>query len=421
MVRGRKKLRFIKKLFLFIFVLSQFFTSAFVLSKGSTDTTEISNASFQIHHLVFIFMFMYSMFTFKKGRAELHIFKLKVPGFWFALFIVYTLVGFFAFVPVFGVHLIILNFIYAAAVVIVFYNMYENEDPDAVADVVGAAELSAIIIIVINIISQADSIAKFFALSVAEVSELSGGERASIKVFTGGGQNLESSLMALYSVFLLKKKYGFLIWCVSFVISLLYTSRTGFILNVCVLMWYILFVKRMRAKKLMLIFIPLALIAVFVLMNTPLGAIMANRFFKTGTEAGSVGRLQIWEFAFEVIESYPLGVGCGNAVTALAQMTGRYTDAGTVHNLAGNVHNIYLQYLLEQGIFGLIFILFSIFIVYVREKKKYFLDPFGAFMILYFVQGMTQSKAFDAWMAEILGLYFISLKQKWYVPRKINT
>ena len=335
-------------------------------------------------------------------------FGIVIPSFWLVHFAVYTVIGFLAFVPVFGIRLIFINFSYSVAVVTLFFSVYRNEDPNAITDVIGAAMICALIIITIKLIVEVQTLISYFAAG--------GGGHPGVTSFTGGGVNLEASLLALYSVFVMKKKYALPVCFMTLLISALYSSRTAFILSALVLIWYLVFVKPRTGRRnltfLLLITVPFVAAVVYFMMTSSIGQVLITRFMKTGNEAGSIGRIRIWEYTADVIVRYPFGVGCGNAVEALELLSGNTFGEG-------NMHNIFFQITLEQGIFvGLPFLIVSALWILRREMKIRFQDPFGVFMLLYLVQGALQSKGVDAWMADILGLYFISRKRNWYAAAR---
>lgn len=335
-------------------------------------------------------------------------FGIVIPSFWIMLFAVYTMMGFLAFFPVFGFQSMFLNFSYSVAVIILFFSVYRNEDPDTITDIICSALICAVIIISIKIVIEIQILISYFARG-------GGAGHPLVTSFVGGGVNLEATLLAVYSVFVIKKKYALPVFFISFLISALYASRTGFILSALVLIWYIVFVKPSTGRKnltLLFITVPFAVIVVYFIMTSTVGQGLITRFVKTGDESGSLGRIRIWSYVADVIARYPLGVGCGNAMQAIELVSG---DAFS----EGNMHNMFLQITLEQGIFvGLPFLVVSAFWILRREIRIRFQDPFGVFMLLYLVQGALQSRGVDAWMAEILGLYFISRKRNWYAaPR----
>lgn len=323
------------------------------------------------------------------------------------MFALYTIIVSLAFVPVFGINSYIINFIYAISVVLIFYSMYENEDMNIASSVIGTAFLCALPFIVVNITIQAQSIISYFAAG--------GGGHPEIETLAGANVNLEATYLAIYSVFVMKKKYGLLAWYVSFIISLLYSSRTAFIVNIGVIIWYLIFIKNVVffiKWKTVLVFVPIVAIFIYLILNSSLGEVTISRFVRTGNEQGSLGRIRMWENLWDVIESYPLGVGCGNVAFAAKKVGG--SDFVKYDNL----HNIFLQFTTEEGFIGFLFIFWGSLWLFYREMKIRFQDPFGVFMLLYLVQGALQSRGFDVWMAEILGLYFISRKRNWYGRKK---
>jgi len=93
------------------------------------------------------------------------------------------------------------------------------------------------------------------------------------------------------------------------------------------------------------------------------------------TEGSNVGRIYIWRDAFEKAIAQPLGVGLGNYALA-ADSTVSLRNPVTAHNL-------YLDVLVETGIFGLLSFLFFLFMVFrglfiASIQKGIFLGFFAA-------------------------------------------
>lgn len=403
-MKSVRKMSFMKTFLLFAFVLAQFLTGAFSIVRGGRGRG-VSSASFQIHHLIFMLMFFYMVCLHKDRRKS---FGIIIPSFWLVHFVAYTVIGFLAFVPVFGIHIIFINFLYSIAVMILFFSVYRNEDPNAIIDVIGVAMICTLIIITIKLIVEVQVLISYFAGG--------GGTHPGVTSFTGGGVNLEASLLALYSVFVMKKKYALPVCFMTLLISALYSSRTAFILSALVLIWYLMFVKtrtgRSNLTLLLLITVPFVAIVVYFMMTSSIGQVLITRFLNTGDEGGSMARIKMWQYVADVIVRYPFGVGCGNALDAIELLSGDTFSEG-------GIHNIFFQITLEQGIFvGLPFLIVSALWILRREMRIRFQDPFGVFMLLYLVQGALQSRGYDAWMADILGLYFISRKRNWYAATR---
>lgn len=128
------------------------------------------------------------------------------------------------------------------------------------------------------------------------------------------------------------------------------------------------------------------------------------------SEDGGSGRSTLWAEALEVIERYPFGVGCGHVMYAIEKVNG-------VVRGENNAHNIYIQYVTEHGIiFGALFLIMSISWVLKHEFRQRFQNPFGVFIMIYFVQGLAQSTGVDTWVIVVVGSYFIS---RWQEKNKI--
>ena len=388
------RMNFYEALLLFLFTASFFFTAA--LNIGSVDFEGIGAnvVRFQIHNGIFILMTLYLVFVCKK------FFSITIPSFWLFAFFLYSMSLLLFYVPEFGLNTNILNITYALAVVIIIYNLYRDFDMQQMIAVIGIAFIFALIACVINMILQANQFISYIRAG--------GGDHPSVRVFTGGGGNVESTLLGIYALFVMHKKYGMFIWTVTFLISCLHASRTGFIVNILVLAWYLVYVRdvmrHISVKKILITFIALSAVIYFCI-DTPVGQIVINRFVKTGEEVGSVDRLVRWTSALEVMQKYPFGVGAGNSMQAVKIVTG-YGSGGS------NLHNIFIAYAVDEGfVAGSLFLLCGVLWVLKRELKIRFQDPFGAYMLIYFAQGLFQSRGFDVFGAASLGFYFISRRR----------
>jgi O-antigen ligase len=150
-------------------------------------------------------------------------------------------------------------------------------------------------------------------------------------------------------------------------------------------------------------------IAALVFVGTSIGAVtavvrvarqygdatyVAQRFSAIGEDPGSLGRLVLWRGGLRVFEEHPLGVGAGNAVPTLRRVLG-------VDVAEDNLHNIYLQQAVENGIPGVAALLLLAATIARRVVRSRFSDQLLLFCAAYLVAGLIQFSGVDAifWLA----------------------
>jgi O-antigen ligase len=124
---------------------------------------------------------------------------------------------------------------------------------------------------------------------------------------------------------------------------------------------------------------------------------VAYRFSSIGEEPGSLGRLTLWRGGLRVFAEYPLGVGAGNAVPVLRKVLG-------VDVPEDNLHNIYLQHLVETGFPGLLVLLVFASTVVVRVVRGRFSDHLLLLVAAYLAVATIQFTGTDAVLWLIYGL-----------------
>lgn len=331
-----KKMPKVASFLLFLYTFSFFFTGIPVWRRG----TRSSNLHW--HFLCFFPLLMLLLWKADSWKSMLK--RIVLPSRKLTLFVLYSLVLFFysAFDYGFKSHTMV-SMIYSFGVIAVIYSLYRIYSIKDIQKVIVRAYLVAFVIILIHAAFQAAAIISFLR---------EGGGHPHITTLINGGVNLEATLCGMFAVFTMRKPYGMIVWYISLVISAIYGSRTGIVINIMVIIWYIVFVKGLNMKT-MAIILPAIVIMFLVMINSSAGSIVIERFSNTIEDGGS-GRDKIWQHAFEVIKQYPFGVGCGNVMYAIEKVN------NVVHG-ENNAHNIYIQYVTEHGvIFGLLFPIVSI-------------------------------------------------------------
>ena len=95
---------------------------------------------------------------------------------------------------------------------------------------------------------------------------------------------------------------------------------------------------------------------------------IAQRFQSVGEDPGSTSRFALWTGGARVFMSHPLGVGLGNSVPMVERAL-----AATVTE--DNLHNQYLQQLVESGVQGFFAYLLLIGLTWRRVLVSRLRDP----------------------------------------------
>jgi len=208
--------------------------------------------------------------------------------------------------------------------------------------------------------------------------------------FFGGGPNLEASWLVMHGALFLGTPLFWPYWLLALGIAALYASRAAFVLAFLLALWAF-WTSRYRV----LAFFTLGVLgaAGFVLVFA-LNPYLLSRFSQIGEDPGSLGRLALWGGALRAFLDWPLGFGAGNAIHA----ANAYAFSLRPED---NVHNYYLQVLLDFGIVGL-FAWLWVLLTWLRRFRG---DPLGVFLGLYFVGALVQFRGADPLFWFMLGIY----------------
>ena len=208
--------------------------------------------------------------------------------------------------------------------------------------------------------------------------------------------NLEATWITLSLALFIRKQYFLLIWIAVVLLDLIYSSRVSLVLALMIFGLKLLSQGKV-AKRLMLLAILLPLIVASVAITNP----HIYLSFLTATEKGGlVSRFVMWKAAPEAILEWDIvtGYGAQNAIYALDR-------ASSAEFSEGNVHNLFLQMLLDGGVIGFILYL-CLFVYIVRcQFRCGFKNEAGNYLIAYLVGSLVQFQGVEAQMWLVLGLY----------------
>lgn len=236
-----------------------------------------------------------------------------------------------------------------------------------------------------------------------------------IETFFGGGVNLEATWVALLGFSFYKDKKGYLYWLLSLIISSIYASRVG-IMASCFLFIYLYFSNKKTNLKAFLktlfsvVFI--GIIGLIILNKLGMYDYLLERFLNIGSESGSLGRLRMWNYVFESFKNNPFGYGIGNSLVAIELSSGLYFTEN-------NLHNLFLQMLLELGIVGFLFYMILIIYFVIKNRAKLLSDPIISFIFIYIVLSLFQFRGGDSLLFCFLGLYLIRISRRRELEKKL--
>ena len=223
-----------------------------------------------------------------------------------------------------------------------------------------------------------------------------------LPTFFGGGPNLEATWVAMAGVFLIGSRLFVPYMCGSAVLCAAYASRAGFIVVALVVgasMVGTLLRGGGRGRRWLL---PVAIAALSVAGVAAARGVegadyIAQRFQSIGEDPGSTGRLTLWTGGVEVFTSHPFGVGLGNAVPQIERAIGASVTED-------NLHNQYLQHLVESGVQGLAVYLLLVGLAVRRLIASRLQDPMLLYVGIYFLLAMLQFRGAEALLWFVYGL-----------------
>lgn len=222
--------------------------------------------------------------------------------------------------------------------------------------------------------------------------------------FFGGGPNIEATWVAMFGVFFINGKGKTQYYIYMLAIACLYTSRAAVVLCVFVYsldMWQHVSVRRIVQYALVLLGIG---VVTLLLLRRIQGMYIVQRFMQIGAEAGSINRMTMWDYFLDAFRANPWGYGAGNSMLALTLASGR-------HFAENNIHNYYMQVVLDFGVVGAAFFFSAVIAFFKREWKSRFSNPFAAYILAYLVACLVQFRGAEPLFVLLLGMYLATLDE----------
>lgn len=226
-----------------------------------------------------------------------------------------------------------------------------------------------------------------------------------LPTFYGGGPNLEATWVAMAGVFFVGSRLFLPYALGSAAISVAYASRVGLIVVAMVLVAAAVRalvaaggVRRLGRGWLAGAALGAVCVGAFGAARGIEGAdYVAQRFQSIGDDPGSVGRLVLWEGGMRVFAAHPFGVGQGNAVPMIERVLGASLPED-------NLHNQYLQHLVETGVQGLLVYLVLAVMAWRRTLAARCGDPLLVYVAIYFVIALVQFRGAEALLWFVYGV-----------------
>ena len=319
--------------------------------------------------------------------------KIRMPNKIILFFIIFVILHAVALSFDYSIAANLLNYIFGLYIVLIQVNIADDFSLDDWLNIIRKVAVIMLLWVIIKDYYERDAIISFINHPYGHPS---------ISTIFGGGANLEATWLALMG-FAFKKRGALIYNAICTVISAVYASRAGLIINALWIIWFLIrgFKKENILKYIFLVVILFSLL--FIANKNGLFDYIFERFSMTGEDPGSVGRTNMWQYAGELIRTNPLGVGIGNSIKALERLTG-------VDYSEGNFHNVYMQMFIDLGWLGGLAYLSIVIGFVIKQFKNLFNNPLVAMLYVYAIVSLVQFKGGDSIIFYVLGAFLVSNK-----------
>ena len=217
-----------------------------------------------------------------------------------------------------------------------------------------------------------------------------------------GGRNIEASLLALLSILLLGTRAYPIAAGIAFLTSATMLSRAG-LLGAAVSIGIAAYRSRKTRHYYLYSFLGVAMVVLMVglVLSSVIDIPVLDRFnlqAETQLEHKNVGRLALWTSAGTALKQNLLGYGVGNGVPVMEQISG-------LTFIENNVHDIYLQFLLEGGVQSLLlFLALAAHILFTRTEGQQ--GNIKAFLLCYLMLAFIEFSGYEAYFWFFVGMFY---------------
>jgi hypothetical protein len=218
-----------------------------------------------------------------------------------------------------------------------------------------------------------------------------------------GGRNIEASLLALLSILLLGTRVYPIAAGIALLTSATMLSRSGLV-GTAVSIAIAAYRTRKTRHYYLYSFLGVAMVVLMggMILSSVIDIPVLDRFnlqAETQLEHKNVGRLALWTSAASALRQNLLGYGVGNGVPEMEQLSG-------LTFIENNVHDIYLQFLLEGGVQSLLLFLVlagHIFLCPAEGKQQ---RNIKAFLLCYLMLSFIEFSGYEAYFWFFVGMFY---------------
>ncbi|SFK59231.1 O-antigen ligase family protein [Succinivibrio dextrinosolvens] len=349
--------------------------------------------------------FLFSFFCLLLVKRRNIFYPSKLLVFFFIFVCTYSFLLSFIYYDSFGFSDHFFHWVYGAGVVIIVFNLFPFSTERDISLFFQKIWFILFLCILFNNCNQLDSITNYLKNNL---------NHPSLTTLVVGGVNSESIFLGLFCASFVYTRIRWFILFLSLAVSVFYSSRAGVISDCITCLFFIFFKQKHLVNKKFIVIITLFSIILLVVFFTLISyadtsgnffSRFISRFSRIGEEPGSIGRLNMWSYIPELISTYPFGVGLGNSLLALKSIS---------HDMyrESNLHNIYLQMIVDLGVFcGLLFNCLIFYFLY-HEGRNIFCSLITFFLCSYFFMGLIQFAGGESFFFFFIGLYLLNKCRK---------
>ncbi|NID14577.1 O-antigen ligase family protein [Luteibacter yeojuensis] len=217
-----------------------------------------------------------------------------------------------------------------------------------------------------------------------------------------GGRNIEASLLALLSILLLGTRAYPVAAGIAFLTSATMLSRAGLV-GAAVSIGIAAYRARKTRSYYLYTFVGVAIVVLVggLVVSSVVDIPVLDRFnlqAETQLEHKNVGRLALWNSATLALEQNLFGYGVGNGVPLMEQISG-------LTFVENNVHDIYLQFLLEGGVQSLLLFLAMVVHILFRPAEGQQRN-IKAFLLCYLMLAFIEFSGYEAYFWFFVGMFY---------------
>lgn len=371
-------------LFLFLFFL---FLNLQTLS--ITGWMVVEESSIKLYHFISLFFVSCLFLRPKKGIP-------KIPPFIFEYFAGITLISLLLFL-IYPFNKLLINHLFVFYAFFIGYYMAGIFSQEQIFNLLQKAALVVFIIIVGKLFFHIPEIRRFMKAPDGHPD---------IYTIYGGGTNLEATWIGLNTaLFINRKRLFYVLLSITLVVSIIYASRVGVVIATLVAGFKVISSATSRQERRTIILMALLAVLAFVIFidleSLATKVYTLKRFSEIGdsSDKGMAGRFAMWRYYGKALwESKLLGYGAGNGIYAIEKVSGNdYPE--------DNLHNLYMQILIEFGIIGFFLYLIAVYNISIKALRSRLSNPLAIILLVYFVASLIQFRGTDAMIWLYIGLF----------------